>query len=183
MQITEAQPGTTWTAADQHAWDGTIALVSALVSNTSTQISGEDLQSRIRDTFATLRSLRHPAPDPQPESRSVRPPTRKEIEDSIGTDALISFVDGRPYKTLKRHLHKHGMTPDQYRDKWNLPSDYPMAHTTYCTVRSVRAKKNGLGRGGRVPRGGRAPAPHEPEQSPSNSLRRSDPRVKGPDPL
>jgi predicted transcriptional regulator len=182
MQITEAQPGTTWTPVDQHVWDGTIALVCALVSNPSTQVSGEDLQSRIRDTFATLLSLRDPAP-PQPESRSVRRPTEKEIEDSIGTDALISFVDGRPYKTLKRHLHRHGMTPDQYRDKWNLPSGYPMAHTTYSQMRSEMAKKNGLGRGGRVPRGGTVPARHEPEQSPSKSLRRSDPQVQGHDPL
>lgn len=145
MQITEAQPGTTWTATDQRAWDGTIALVGALLSNTSTQLSGEDLQSRIQDTFATLLSLRHPSADPQPESPSVPAPTWSEIESSIGTDAMISFEDGRPYKNLKRHLHTHGMTPDQYREKWRLPADYPMTHPSYRALRSQMAKAQGLG--------------------------------------
>jgi predicted transcriptional regulator len=145
MQITEAEPGETWTAADQSAWDGTIALVSALLSNTSSQLSSEDLQSRVQDTFATLLGLRHPTADPKPESPTFPAPTWNEIENSIGTDAMISFEDGRPYKNLKRHLHTHGLTPDQYREKWRLPADYPMTHPSYRALRSQMAKAQGLG--------------------------------------
>lgn len=145
MPTTEAQPETTWTPTYQRAWDGTIALVGALLSNTSAQLSGEDLQSRIQDTFATLLSLGHPSADPRPEGPSVSSLTWREIENSIGTDAIISFEDGRPYKNLKRHLHTRGMTPDQYRAKWRLPADYPMIHPGYRALRSEMAKAQGLG--------------------------------------
>ncbi|CAI2936018.1 protein of unknown function [Aminobacter niigataensis] len=59
---------------------------------------------------------------------------------------LISLEDGKQYRTLKRHLAGAGLTPDEYRAKWSLPADYPMAAPTYSAKRSELAKKLGLGR-------------------------------------
>lgn len=76
----------------------------------------------------------------------VKRPSPDEIRASITPDALISFEDGKPYKTLKRHLTKRGMTADGYRQKWGLPSDYPMTAPNYSAMRSQMAKDIGLGR-------------------------------------
>ncbi len=65
---------------------------------------------------------------------------------SITPETLISFEDGRPYKTLKRHLAGRGLTPEQYRQKWGLPADYPMVSPNYSAARSQMAKSLGLGR-------------------------------------
>lgn len=68
------------------------------------------------------------------------------IEKSITPDYLLSLEDGRPYRTLKRHLMaRYGMTPDDYRQKWNLAPDYPMAAPNYSAERSKVAKRIGLG--------------------------------------
>lgn len=65
---------------------------------------------------------------------------------SVKRDAIISLIDGKPYKMLKRHLATHGMTPDEYREAFGLPSDYPMVARSYSEKRSALAKESGLGR-------------------------------------
>jgi predicted transcriptional regulator len=72
--------------------------------------------------------------------------TAAEISRSIRDDGLISFEDGRSYKTLKRHLAAYGLTPAQYREKWGLADDYPMVCATSSAKRSALAKQIGLGR-------------------------------------
>ena len=67
------------------------------------------------------------------------------IRKSITPDYLICLDDGRKFKSLKRHLASLGMTPDQYRAKWNLAPDYPMVAANYAATRSALAKKIGLG--------------------------------------
>jgi predicted transcriptional regulator len=68
-------------------------------------------------------------------------------DQSIHPDYLVSLEDGRHYRSLKRHLMaKYGMTPDDYRRKWNLPADYPMVAPSYAQERSEVAKRIGLGR-------------------------------------
>jgi predicted transcriptional regulator len=67
------------------------------------------------------------------------------IKKSITADYLICLDDGKKFKTLRRHLTALGMTPDQYREKWNLPSDYPMVARDYAAARSALAKNFGLG--------------------------------------
>ena len=64
-------------------------------------------------------------------------------------DYLICLDDGKKFKSLKRHLATLGMTPEQYRAKWNLPRDYPMVAPNYSAQRSEMAKKLGLGQSGR----------------------------------
>ena len=69
------------------------------------------------------------------------------IKKSVTPDYIISLEDGRKFKSLKRHLMtSYGMTPDEYRAKWNLPSDYPMVAPSYSATRSELAKTIGLGR-------------------------------------
>jgi predicted transcriptional regulator len=72
-------------------------------------------------------------------------PTAAQIRRSIKADALISFEDGRPYKTLKRHLGLRGLTIADYKAKWGLPNDYPATAPSYSAARSALAKAAGLG--------------------------------------
>ena len=67
------------------------------------------------------------------------------IRKSVTPGFLICLDDGKKFKSLKRHLASHGMTPDQYRTKWNLPKDYPMVAPDYAAKRSALAKSIGLG--------------------------------------
>ena len=67
------------------------------------------------------------------------------IRRSITPDFLICLEDGKRFKSLRRHLAGHGLTPAQYREKWHLPSDYPMVAPNYAAQRSALAKKIGLG--------------------------------------
>ena len=61
-------------------------------------------------------------------------------------DHIISMIDGKPYKTLRRHLATNGLTPEEYRERYNLKADYPMVSETYSESRRAMAKKIGLGR-------------------------------------
>jgi predicted transcriptional regulator len=83
------------------------------------------------------------------EALNVSPPPerRVSIEGSITPDFLISFEDGKPYRSLRRHLMaRYGMTPDDYRQKWGLPADYPMVAPNYPKDRAEVARRIGLGR-------------------------------------
>ena len=81
----------------------------------------------------------------EPEASAGPKLTAAQIRKSITPDVLISFEDGRPYKTLRRHLSVRGLTPERYREKWGLPSDYPMVSPNYSETRSRMAKQLGLG--------------------------------------
>jgi predicted transcriptional regulator len=78
-----------------------------------------------------------------------RKKTPAQIRKSITQDALISFENNKPYKTLKRHLSTRGLTLDQYREKHGLPKDYPSVAPAYSAARSAMAKQIGLGAQGR----------------------------------
>lgn len=69
-----------------------------------------------------------------------------ELRKTITPTHIISLEDGKPYQTLKRHLATKGLTPEQYREKWGLPPDYPMIAKAYSARRSANAKRTGLGR-------------------------------------
>jgi len=72
--------------------------------------------------------------------------TSAQIRKSVRPEGLVSFEDGKPYKTLRRHLAARGLTPDAYRAKWGLPDDYPMVSPNYSAARSEMAKTLGFGR-------------------------------------
>jgi predicted transcriptional regulator len=114
-------------------------IVAAYVSHNSVQLA--DLPSLISAVHGALSGLGAPSTPAEPDLKV----STGEIRKSIKPDALISFLDGRPYKTLKRHLSKHGLTGEQYRARYGLPHDYPMVASSYAAQRSELAKKLGLG--------------------------------------
>ena len=75
-------------------------------------------------------------------------PGAAQIRKSVRPDGIVSFIDGKTYKTLKRHLTSHGLDPKSYRDRYGLPSDYPMVAPSYAEQRSALAKAIGLGQPG-----------------------------------
>src|SRR5690242_15231542 len=96
-------------------------LVSAYV--TRNHVAAGELPNLIHTVHASLVGLSQPSP---PSSEAVEKPTPTQIKKSIRPDGLISFIDGKAYKTLKRHLTKYGLDPYSYRERYGLPKDYPM---------------------------------------------------------
>jgi predicted transcriptional regulator len=124
----------------------TAEIVSSYVENNSIAVG--DLGALISSTFGALDSNVGSA---IAESEPVAKPTAAQIRKSIKPDVLISFVDGRPYRALKRHLGKHRMTPDEYRAQFGLPTDYPMIARSYSEKRSVIARHFGFGTNSAAP--------------------------------
>ena len=84
------------------------------------------------------------APLAEPSPEPVRPAV--PIKKSVANDYIVCLEDGKKFKSLKRHLSsQYNMTPEQYREKWGLPADYPMVAPAYAEARSNLAKKMGLG--------------------------------------
>ena len=118
----------------------TTEIVAAYVSNNPVQSS--ELSNLIRSVHATLQGLSSTAQ----EDVEVKPaiPVKKSVTD----DYIICLEDGKKFKSLKRHLRaKYDMTPEEYREKWGLPYDYPMVAPSYARKRSKLAKQMGLGTG------------------------------------
>jgi predicted transcriptional regulator len=80
----------------------------------------------------------------EPKASELVPPVNPKR--TVRPDYIISLEDGKQYKSLKRHLSVRGLTPQEYRQKWGLPADYPMVAQSYAAARSALAKKMGLGR-------------------------------------
>lgn len=114
-------------------------IVSAYVSHNHVQSA--DLPGLLNEVHAAIRGICD-AGAPTPATKA----TPQEIRRSITSDFLISFEDGKPYKTLRRHLTLRGLTPEAYRAKWGLPADYPMTAQIYSEQRSALARSLGLDR-------------------------------------
>jgi predicted transcriptional regulator len=118
----------------------TASIVAAFVSNNS--VSSTDLPALIAETHAALSRAAGNAP--AAEREEAKP--RIAIKKSIMPDFLICLEDGKKFKSLKRHLRTHyNLSPEEYREKWGLPHDYPMVAPNYAQARSQLAKKMGLG--------------------------------------
>lgn len=116
-------------------------IVSAYVSKNHVQPA--DLSRLIGEVHGALTRAEAQASAPaEPEQPKATP---QEIRRSITPDHLVSFEDGRRYKTLRRHLAIRDFTPQAYREKWGLPLDYPMVAANYARQRSELAKSLGLG--------------------------------------
>ncbi|MBJ6988183.1 MULTISPECIES: MucR family transcriptional regulator [unclassified Devosia] len=116
-------------------------IVSAYVSHNA--VSPGDLPRLISDVHNALRTLRTNEPAVQVEELKPAVPVRK----SVNNDYIICLEDGKKFKSLKRHLRTHyNLSPEEYREKWGLPADYPMVAPSYSATRSKLAKDNGLGR-------------------------------------
>lgn len=129
-------------------------IVSAYVANNS--VPQIDLPALIMSTHAALTGLGQP-PAPVQEERAA---PAVSIKKSITPDAIICLEDGKAFKSLKRHLRTaFDLTPEQYRQKWGLPADYPMVAPAYAEARSQLAKKMGLGQQRRKVPAAPAPTP------------------------
>lgn len=107
------------------------------------RIPQADLGNVVSDIFDTISKLSGIGPGQTSEDLKPAVPIKK----SITPDHLICLEDGQKFKSLKRHLRTHyELSPEQYREKWNLPHDYPMVAPNYAAQRSRLAKEMGLGR-------------------------------------
>ncbi|MDE4915119.1 MucR family transcriptional regulator [Methylobacterium sp. 092160098-2] len=115
-------------------------IVSAYVSNNSVPVA--ELPALLSGVHAAIAGL---ISAPSSAAPKVEKPTPARIRKSITPDALISFLDGNPYKTLKRHLSGNGLTIEEYRERFGLPRDYPTTAPNYSALRSEMALRLGLG--------------------------------------
>lgn len=120
----------------------TAEIVAAYVSNNSVQAT--DLPALIGNLHKALNDLANGAA--QESGDRVEKPTPAQIRKSITPNGLVSFIDGKTYMSMKRHLTKHGFEPHSYRERYGLPGDYPMVAASYAAKRSELAKALGLGR-------------------------------------
>ncbi len=116
-------------------------VVSAYLSHNRVPVA--ELPGLLASVHAALVGLGQDVGAAEPAVERLTP---AQIRKSIRPDALISFIDGKPYKTLKRHLTKHGLTINAYRDRFGLPRDYPTTAASYSAARSALARQTGLGR-------------------------------------
>ena len=118
----------------------TAEIVSAYVSNNS--VASSDIPMLISNVHSAL--TRTAGGGSEPAREALKPAI--SVRKSITPDYLICLEDGKRFKSLKRHLRTHyDLTPDEYREKWGLASDYPMVAPNYAKARSELAKEMGLG--------------------------------------
>ena len=119
----------------------TVQLLSAYLANNT--VASEDLAGLIRSTKQALTSEPLASAETEPETFVPAVSVRKSL---ASPEHIISLIDGKPYKTLKRHLQSRGLTPDHYRSRYNLPASYPMVAPAYAVKRREVAQQLGLGR-------------------------------------
>ena len=112
------------------------------LSTRENHVRAAELPDLISTIHASLSGMGK-APEAAPEPAKLVPPV--SIKKSLTDDYLVSLEDGKQYRSLKRHLAGRGLTPAEYRAKWDLPHDYPMVAPAYARKRSELAKAAGLG--------------------------------------
>lgn len=147
-------------------------IVAAYVSNNPLPVS--ELPKLIGDIHAALKGIGTPATEPV-----VKQEPAVSIRKSVTPNFIICLEDGKKFKSLKRHLQHFNLTPDEYRQKWNLPADYPMVAPNYAATRSALAKSIGLGRKAAVP----TPAAKEKTKRPARAAAASTPAASIKSPL
>ena len=127
------------TGAEETLLTLTADIVAAHVSNNSVAVN--DLPTLIQNVHAALSGI-----SGSPAAPEARPEPKVPVRSSVKPDFIVCLEDGKRLKMLKRHLMTHyNMTPDQYRQKWGLASDYPMVAPNYAEQRRTLAKSIGLG--------------------------------------
>lgn len=120
--------------------DLTADIVSAYVSNNA--VTSADLPALIASVHRALQNTQGGVSEPEPEPLKPAVNPKK----SVFPDYIVCLEDGKKFKSLKRHLRTHyDLSPEEYREKWGLPPDYPMVAPNYAAARSALAKKMGLG--------------------------------------
>ena len=132
---------------DLNAVELATELTIAWLGNPNTRSAADDVPAFLGKMHETVSKLlgagvEQPVSEPQAEYTPAVT-ARKSL---ASRDHIISMIDGKPYKTLRRHLSTNGMTPAEYRERYNLKADYPMVAANYSESRRAMAKKIGLGR-------------------------------------
>jgi len=118
----------------------TATVVSAYVSNNT--VPASELSNLIYQVHAALTQISGEHPGGRADHSKPAVPIKR----SISSDHIVCLEDGKKFKSLKRHLRaQYNMSPEQYREKWGLPADYPMVAPNYAAARSRLAKQMGLG--------------------------------------
>ena len=127
--------------ADNDLIELSAEIVCAYVSHNA--LSQTDLTKLIAEVHTALRGLGSTEVQAPVEELKPAVPVKK----SVAPDHIVCLEDGKKFKSLKRHLRTHyNLSPEEYREKWGLPADYPMVAPNYSATRSRLAKDNGLGR-------------------------------------
>ncbi len=122
-------------------------LTIAWLSNPSTRTNADDVPAFIASMHSALNKLGTGAAEPEnATAEQTYTPAVTARKSLASRDHIISMIDGKPYKTLRRHLKGHGLTPEQYRERFGLKADYPMVAEAYSEARRAMAKTIGLGR-------------------------------------
>lgn len=126
-------------------------IVSAYVTNNAIPaVELTRLMADVHSAIVLLSMDENELKESLPKQKQLKPAV--SIKSSVQHDHLICLEDGKKFKSLKRHLAAHhGMTPDEYRNKWGLPATYPMVAPGYTETRSALAKEFGLGRNSSAP--------------------------------
>ena len=118
----------------------TVEIVSAYVSNNT--VASADIPALISQVHTALQRVS--SGEAQASTEPLKPAV--PVKKSINPDFIVCLEDGKKFKSLKRHLRtQYNMTPEQYREKWSLPADYPMVAPNYAAARTQLAKDMGLG--------------------------------------
>ncbi|MGU3329371.1 MucR family transcriptional regulator [Methylobacterium mesophilicum] len=122
----------------------TADIVAAYISNNSVPVAGlPGLSHCVQRTVSELTS--GGVPDAVVPDVEVKRPSAAQIRKSVQHDGIVSFIDGKTYKTLKRHLTANGFNPRSYCERYGLPADYPMVASSYSERRSAISNSIGLG--------------------------------------
>ena len=139
-------------------------LTIAWLGNQNNRVSADDVPSFLRAMHATVSELSGAGGASAEAGGDAAPaqeytPAVTARKSLASRDHIISMIDGKPYRTLRRHLSTNGMTPEQYRERYNLKADYPMVAESYSEQRRAMAHKIGLGQRGRAARAATNDAP------------------------
>ena len=121
-------------------------LTAAWLNNAHTRASADDVASFLAAMHKSVSELGQAASAPEPDVLASYEPATTARKSLSSPDHIISMIDGKKYRTLRRHLTTNGLTPDEYRQRYNLKADYPMVAPTYSEARRAMAKTIGLGR-------------------------------------
>ncbi|RZM35753.1 MAG: transcriptional regulator [Sphingomonas sp.] len=132
---------------DLNAVELATELTIAWLGNPNTRSSADDVPAFLGKMHETVSALLGSSNEPVPtETATEYTPAVTARKSLASKDHIISMIDGKSYKTLRRHLATHGMTPAEYRERYGLKPDYPMVAENYSESRRAMAKKIGLGR-------------------------------------
>lgn len=126
--------------------DLAVQLTTAWLSNQNTRASETQVLAFLREMHGAVEQLLGTSTHEALAKTALEHVPAVSVRKSLASkDHIISMINGKPYRTLRRHLAIHGLTPSEYRERYGLKADYPMVAMTYSEARRTMAKKMGLG--------------------------------------